>query len=225
MDNITGREMHDSYCLIIGLYGLLAPPIVYQKFMKNMTARQVHRLLRSVYYVATLGFVLPTLLGVTLELSAIIPVKCLDNNLQFPPRLHLPQAWCLGLLVGRLMLFFSRSKDVNEPVNLINKLCVDGFETISFSQFNRAVVKPIIIAFGVMFVVPTVIANYSTKVIERLGYDFINSAYIRGLSHFWFLAQLTLFRYLRIPTYNHTPFKFCLKRQVNVCRGQARHSS
>ncbi|TIA93590.1 hypothetical protein E3P99_00067 [Wallemia hederae] len=193
MDNMTGREMHDIYCLIVGLYGILAPPILYQKFMKNVTNGQVHRLLKSVYYIAALGLVLPTLLGVTLELSAIIPAKYLANTVQFPPRLHLPQAWCLGLLVGRLLLFFTKGKDVNEPVNLINKMSADGFESVSLGQFNQGVVKPVALAFGVMFVVPTAIANYSIKLVERLDYDFIKSAYIHVFAFPLTMALLSSF--------------------------------
>ncbi|TIB68148.1 hypothetical protein E3P77_01303 [Wallemia ichthyophaga] len=178
MDNLTGREMHDIYCLIVGLYGLLAPPVVYQKFIKNVTDRQVYKLLKSVYYATSLGFIFPTLVGVTLELAVIIPTKYLANSLQFPPRLHLPQAWCLGLLMGRLALFTSRNKDVNEPVNLMNKMLVEGFESISLSQFNTGVMKPIVVEVSMALVAPTILANYSTKFVEKYGYDFINAAYI-----------------------------------------------
>lgn len=179
MDNLTGREMHDIYCLIVGLYGLLAPPVVYQKFIKNVTDRQVYKLLKSVYYATSIGFIFPTLVGVTLELAVIIPTKYLANSLQFPPRLHLPQAWCLGLLMGRLALFTSRNKDVNEPVNLMNKMLVEGFESISLSQFNTGVMKPIVVEVSMALVAPTILAIYSTKFVEKYGYDFINAAYIR----------------------------------------------
>lgn len=176
MDNWAGREMHDLYCLIIGLYAVLVPPIMYKKYVKNITYNQVVRLMKSLYFISALGFIFPTFLGITLELSIIIPNKYIINNLQFPPRLNIPQAWCLGLLSSRFFLYFAKSRDINEPINLIHKLQTDGFDSITVRQFNSRILKPISQVFLIVYIVPTVVANYSSKLISE---SIINSAYIR----------------------------------------------
>ncbi|TIB90370.1 hypothetical protein E3Q06_00403 [Wallemia mellicola] len=176
MDNWAGREMHDLYCLIIGLYAVLVPPIMYKKYVKNITYNQVVRLMKSLYFISALGFIFPTFLGITLELSIIIPNKYIINNLQFPPRLNIPQAWCLGLLSSRFFLYFAKSRDINEPINLIHKLQTDGFDSITVRQFNSRILKPISQVFLIVYIFPTVVANYSSKLISE---SIINSAYIQ----------------------------------------------
>lgn len=126
------REFHDGYSFIIGFYLIWWSWLVGSLFVKVRIRRQRHASIReipdgdkkgrvraswllflfkrvTVYFskilwlVFWLGFVIPTLLSIALDVYLIIPIRALLNP-GFTPTIHLWQSWATGLLLAGMIM-------------------------------------------------------------------------------------------------------------------------
>ena len=171
MDYILKREVHDIYCLTVGFYLVLAPPVAYQKYIRNINKSELIKFLKYLYFISFLGFGLPTLFGISVQLSIIFPFKYISNDLSFPPHLHIPESWCLGLLIGRISLFLTKNRNICQSITLINSIQNNGLTIINFNQFNKSIVLPLLLAFIATYLILTFLIIYISKCLNYIGVE------------------------------------------------------
>lgn len=131
---LVGREVHDGYSFLAGFY-LLWGAWAIGKSLDRMDKRRqrerdwegpkahwaiwvIKRVLRWCatisYLVFTLGFVLPTLVALVVELYIVLPLR-LTINPALPVRIRIVDMWMLGILYTKILLR-TRRMQVRSPL-------------------------------------------------------------------------------------------------------------
>ena len=119
----THIDIHDGYSFIVGFY-LLWGCYLFGSAIDRLDKRRQRRWVESeergnwmlyaikrgllwsaqaLYMIATLGFVIPTLVGLVFELYIVLPIRHAANPLM-EPRIRIVDMWALGLLYSRIIL-------------------------------------------------------------------------------------------------------------------------
>jgi E3 ubiquitin-protein ligase MARCH6 len=127
----TERQMHDGHSFLVGFYALWGCWVVGHAVERMDKRRQrrsaddargnwpLYFLKRSVlwlakisYIVFSVGIVIPTLLGLVVELYIVMPIR-LSLNPDFVPNVRVVDMWALGIIYAKIVLHANRLRPLN----------------------------------------------------------------------------------------------------------------
>jgi E3 ubiquitin-protein ligase MARCH6 len=123
------RQVHDGYSLALGFYVLWWSWLVGTLVVRIRIRRQRHEgsrriraswllfLFKRVFVYVTkvawlvlwLGFVLPTLVSIAVDLYLVIPLRFFLNP-NFTPTIHVVESWAAGLVLSKIMIRTQRTR-------------------------------------------------------------------------------------------------------------------
>lgn len=142
---MLGREVHDGYSFIVGVY-LFWACYAFGKAIDRMDKRRQRRggdgpraelafyvakrsLLWSVkisYMVLFLGIVVPTLIAIVVELYLLMPIRYFFNS-QTTARIRLVDMWCLGILYTKISIHANQLRPPNRITSGLQTVCRVSF--------------------------------------------------------------------------------------------------
>ncbi|KAI0831910.1 hypothetical protein BC628DRAFT_1350502 [Trametes gibbosa] len=211
-------DVHDGYSFIIGFYLLWGCWLVGAALDRLDKRRQrrwidgvraewpLFVLKRSLLWVAQasymlvmLGVVIPTLLGIVVELYIVQPIKHAANPLA-EPRIRIVDMWALGLLYGKILV---RSMRVNQPghgvIRGVERLVRNGWSHLDPVRATTEVILPISAGLAGMIVLPAAALWTTTRLVTLpMDGDFLflhvypGIFTLAGLGHaVWVLSRVT----------------------------------
>ena len=149
----TERQMHDGYSFLVGFYTLWGCWVVGRAAERMEKRRQrrsaddargnwpLYFLKRSVLWLAKIsyivffvGIVIPTLIGLVVELYITMPIR-LSLNPDIVPNVRIVDMWALGIIYAKIVLHANRLRPLNRIAAGFNHV---GFERRLFvTLFNR----------------------------------------------------------------------------------------
>jgi E3 ubiquitin-protein ligase MARCH6 len=138
----TARQMHDGYSFLVGFYTLWGCWVVGHAVERMDRRRQrrsaddtrgnwpLYLLKRSIlwlakisYIVFFIGIVIPTLLGLVVELYIIMPIR-LSLNPDLLPNIRVVDMWTLGIIYAKIVLHANRFRPLNRITAGFNHVCL-----------------------------------------------------------------------------------------------------
>ncbi|KAK7205218.1 hypothetical protein BZA70DRAFT_257849 [Myxozyma melibiosi] len=111
---------------------------------------------KFVYVYAALGFVIPSLLGLTIELYIVIPLHLYYSAEQ--PIIHVIQSWALGLLYCRGIYKISSTIRPNSRLETaLASTFANGYARPNARVASNKIIKPAVLFFGVFLLAPVLI--------------------------------------------------------------------
>ncbi|KAH9893215.1 hypothetical protein C8Q73DRAFT_746014 [Cubamyces lactineus] len=168
-------EVHDGYSFIVGFYLLWACWLVGAALDRMDKRRQrrwsdgpraewplfvVKRSLlwtaQASYMLVTLGIIIPTLLGLTIELYIMQPFKHTVRPL-VEPRIRMVDMWALGLLYGKIIIRSLRTHHPgHERLRGIDRVIRNGWTHMDPMRTTIEVIAPITVGLLGMILFPAV---------------------------------------------------------------------
>ncbi|KAF8518939.1 hypothetical protein BU17DRAFT_48138, partial [Hysterangium stoloniferum] len=152
----SNREVHDGYSFIVGFYVVWWSWLVGTLFVKVRTRRQRHIRGRqasdmtdsdgriranwflflfkrvSVYFskvlwmVFWLGFVLPTMVSIAVELYLVIPLRHFMDP-EFTPTIHIFESWATGLIISKIIIRTHRPRPGDGAIGSLETIRRNGW--------------------------------------------------------------------------------------------------
>ena len=136
----TRRQMHDGYSFLVGSYALWGCWVVGHTLDRMEKRRQrrgadeargnwpLYFLKRSVLWLAKIsyivffvGFVIPALIGLVVELYMIMPIR-LSLNPDLVPNIRVADMWALGIIYAKIILHAHRLRPLNRITAGFNRV-------------------------------------------------------------------------------------------------------
>ncbi|KAI8338940.1 hypothetical protein BC941DRAFT_373111 [Chlamydoabsidia padenii] len=169
---VTTKAVHDVYNFATGAYvmvsmGLAIDWIVnkYQFWQENgATFAMVFEWTKSklglagkvLYLAFTLGFVLPLMLGVTVDLYLFMPLRYSINDQ--PMVLHLSEDWTFGVAYASIIYGLIQVLPNNRWQQYLNQFTADGLFNISLWSVTRDFLAPVLLGTILAITIPGVLA-------------------------------------------------------------------
>ncbi|CAO3587835.1 unnamed protein product [Absidia cylindrospora] len=169
---VTEKAVHDVYNFATGAYvmvslGLAIDWIInkYQSWQENNTTWTVIlewtktklRMGGKVLYLAvTLGFVLPLMLGVTVDLYLFMPLRYSINDQ--PMVLHLSEDWTFGIAYASIIYGLIQVLPNNHWQQYLNQFTADGLFNVSLWSITRDFLAPVLLGTILAISVPGILA-------------------------------------------------------------------
>ncbi|KAF4569838.1 hypothetical protein EYR36_009639 [Pleurotus pulmonarius] len=179
-------ELHDGYSLIIGFY-LLWGCYLFGRAIDKLDKRRQRRgdegpradlrvlilkrgllwVLKITYLVVFLGFVIPTLVSIVMDLYLILPVRLLvDPSLS--PTIRIVDAWALGLLYTKIALFTQRIGP-DAPINQgLRRIMNHGWTNPDPVTATKEVIGPTMLGLSGMVALPAMLFLIASTYVPSL---------------------------------------------------------
>ncbi|KAH9849834.1 hypothetical protein C2E23DRAFT_837455 [Lenzites betulinus] len=211
-------DVHDGYSFIIGFYLLWACWLVgvaldrldkrrQRRWLDGARAewplfvlkRTLLWIAQASYMLLLLGVVIPTLLGLAVELYIIQPIKHAANPLA-EPRIRMVDLWALGLLYGKIIV---RSMRANQPghgvIRGVERLVRNGWTHLDPMRATTEVIIPVSAGLVGMIVFPAAVLWTAMRLVTLpMDGDFLflhvypGIFTLAGLGHaVWVLSRAT----------------------------------
>ncbi|KDQ26811.1 hypothetical protein PLEOSDRAFT_1066099 [Pleurotus ostreatus PC15] len=168
-------ELHDGYSLIVGFY-LLWGCYLFGRAIDKLDKRRQRRgdegpradlrvlilkrgllwVLKITYIIIFLGFVIPTLVSIVMDLYLILPVRLLVNP-SLSPTIRIVDAWALGLLYTKIALFTQRIGP-DAPINQgLRRIMNHGWTNPDPVTATKEVIGPTMLGLSGMIALPAML--------------------------------------------------------------------
>ncbi|PCH44456.1 hypothetical protein WOLCODRAFT_90853 [Wolfiporia cocos MD-104 SS10] len=164
--------VHDGYAFITGFYLLWACLLIPRSFDRLDKRRQrrlgksgaqwpLYAAKRSLLWIAKmsymvffLGFVIPTLIAVVLELYIVQPIRHIADPPSEPPRIRVVDMWGLGLLYTEIIIRCLRLQPRNDFIQGIDQIKRLGWTSPDPIKATKEVIAPVMTGLLGMIFLP-----------------------------------------------------------------------
>ncbi|EJD43727.1 hypothetical protein AURDEDRAFT_185325 [Auricularia subglabra TFB-10046 SS5] len=171
----TDRILHDVYAFTIGAYALAGGWLIGTEL--PAAARPwtfIRQILlwapKAAYMTLMIGFVLPTLLAIALELYLVLPLRMwFFPNTQ--PVLRIVHCWAVGLILGRIVLRTQRVRRAQrQPLEPVEGEPDDGIMRAWYLIERNGLLAPDVVAATRNFILPVLSGLISTITIPAIAF-------------------------------------------------------
>ncbi|KAN0115652.1 hypothetical protein V8E52_006771 [Russula decolorans] len=171
----TDRQMHDGYAFLVGFYALWGCWVVGHAVERMDKRRQrrsaddargnwpLYFLKRSLLWLAkisyiafSVGIVVPTLLGLVVELYIVMPIR-LSLNPDLVPNVRVVDMWALGIIYAKITLHANRLRPLNRITAGFNHIKAHGWTNPEPFSATAEVIAPLVVGLVGMLALPPAI--------------------------------------------------------------------
>lgn len=167
----TTSELHDGYSFLVGFYLLWACYAVSQAsermnkrrlringpkpgFIVFFAKRSLLWLSKTAYMVVMFGIVIPTLLGLVVDVYVVLPIR-LTLNPTMVPNIRIVDMWSLGLIYGKIAIRLRRRIQFpNRIAQALQTLLGNGWSNPDPQQATKELIFPLVAGLLGMLVLP-----------------------------------------------------------------------
>ncbi|KAI6167328.1 hypothetical protein EDD17DRAFT_1469209 [Pisolithus thermaeus] len=167
----TTSELHDGYSFLVGFYLLWACYAISQAsermnkrrlringpkpgFVVFFAKRSLLWLSKIAYMVVMFGIVIPTLLGLVVDVYVVLPIR-LTLNPTMVPNIRIVDMWCLGLIYGKIAIRLRRRIQLpNHIAQVLQMLLSNGWSNPDPQQATKELIFPLVAGLLGMLVLP-----------------------------------------------------------------------
>ncbi|KAI6110799.1 hypothetical protein EV401DRAFT_1868684, partial [Pisolithus croceorrhizus] len=167
----TTSELHDGYSFLVGFYLLWACYAVSQAsermnkrrlringpkpgFIVFFAKRSLLWLSKIAYMVVMFGIVIPTLLGLVVDVYVVLPIR-LTLNPTMVPNIRIVDMWSLGLIYGKIAIRLRRRIQFpNRIAQALQTLLGNGWSNPDPQQATKELIFPLVAGLLGMLVLP-----------------------------------------------------------------------
>ncbi|KIJ65205.1 hypothetical protein HYDPIDRAFT_175219 [Hydnomerulius pinastri MD-312] len=205
----TSSQVHDGYSFLAGFYVLWACYVI-AKAAEQMDKRRQRRtgdgpradftvffakrsllwLSKITYMVIFLGVIIPTLLGLVVDLYIVMPIR-LTLNPNMIPKIRLVDMWSLGLIYCKIAIRMRRRVQLPAPVaRALQSLLNNGWTHPDPRRTTKELILPLSAGLLGMLVVPAGIVYVLKEILEVLMHAYPGIFAAAGFSRI-FVSALT----------------------------------
>ncbi|KAI0294319.1 hypothetical protein B0F90DRAFT_1757507 [Multifurca ochricompacta] len=155
----TKRQMHDGYSFLVGFYALWGCWVVGHA-IERMEKRRQRRSADEAHIVHHffVGIVIPTLIGLVVELYLIMPIRLLLNP-DLVPNVRAVDMWALGIIYAKIVLHAHRLRPLNRITTGFNHIKAHGWTNPEPLSATVEVIAPLLAGLvGMLGLPPTAVA-------------------------------------------------------------------
>lgn len=167
----TPSELHDGYSFLVGFYLLWACYAISQAsermnkrrlringpkpgFMVFFAKRSLLWLSKITYMVVMFGIVIPTLLGLVVDVYVILPIR-LGLDPTMVPNIRIVDMWSLGLIYGKIAIRLRRQIQLpGRSAQALQTLLNNGWSNPDPQQATKELIFPLVAGLLGMLVIP-----------------------------------------------------------------------
>lgn len=178
----TASELHDGYSFLVGFYLLWACYAVSQAsermnkrrqringpkpgFIVFFAKRSLLWLSKIAYMVVMFGIVIPTLLGLVVDVYVILPIR-LTLNPTMVPNIRIVDMWSLGLIYGKIAIRLRRRIQLPDRIaRALQTLLSNGWSNPDPQQATKDLIFPLVAGLTGMLVLPAGFVYFLREVV------------------------------------------------------------
>ncbi|KAI9301460.1 hypothetical protein BJ944DRAFT_271471 [Cunninghamella echinulata] len=171
---ITEKQVHDIYCFTLGAYimvslGLMVDWTInkYMSWQENGSELEQNIILQYLkeklqlgiklfYLLVTLGFILPLMLGIVVDLYLFMPLRYSIHDQ--PMVLHLSEDWAFGIAYMSVIYGIIQILPNNQWKQFMDGLFGNGITRVSSWDITRSLLVPVILGTILAISIPGIMA-------------------------------------------------------------------
>ncbi|KAI6001216.1 hypothetical protein EDD15DRAFT_2158897, partial [Pisolithus albus] len=178
----TAAELHDGYSFLVGFYLLWGCYAISQAsermnkrrqringpkpgFIVFFAKRSLLWLSKIAYMVVMFGIVIPTLLGLVVDVYVILPIR-LTLNPTMLPNIRIVDMWSLGLIYGKIAIRLRRRIQLPDRIaRALQTLLSNGWSNPDPRQATKDLIFPLVAGLIGMLVLPAGFAYFLREIV------------------------------------------------------------